>query len=348
MSEIALLENLLRIYSPSGDERQAVEYLTAEMDRRGYAAHIDAAGNAVGSIGDGPREIILLGHIDTVPGFIEVRREDGKLFGRGAVDAKGPLACFTAAAVILGKRSGWRITVIGAVGEEASSPGAKAIVGQYRPEMVVIGEPSGWDHVCLGYKGSAWFRYQVARPLAHTAARTESACEAAVAFWNSVVAWSQERNAGQERAFYQLTPTLRGMRSGSDGFLDTADLSIGFRLPPDTLPDDLAVQLQTLRGEYGQLEMIDSVLPYRAEKNTHLVRAMLAAIRSAAGQPAFSLKTGTADMNIVAPVWHCPAVAYGPGDSDLDHTPNEHIEIAEFDRSVQVLRFALDQLTQTP
>ncbi len=37
------------------------------------------------------------------------------------------------------------------------------------------------------------------------------------------------------------------------------------------------------------------------------------------GEPRFVYKTGTADLNIVAPVWKCPAVVYGPGDSNLDH-----------------------------
>ena len=45
--------------------------------------YLDAlAGNS-----DGPREIVLLGHIDTVPGHIPVRIEDGVLHGRGSVDA---------------------------------------------------------------------------------------------------------------------------------------------------------------------------------------------------------------------------------------------------------------------
>jgi [amino group carrier protein]-lysine/ornithine hydrolase len=344
-NEIGILEGLLRAYSPSGQERGAVEFLTAEMTRLGFSAHIDAAGNAVGSFGEGQREIVLLGHIDTVPGQIAVRAEDGKLYGRGSVDAKGPLACFTAAAARVGARPDWKITVIGAVGEEANSPGAKAIVDKYRPEMVIIGEPSGWDHICLGYKGSAWFHYQVNRPLAHTAAKAESACEAAVGFWNRAVAFCQERNTGQERAFFQLTPTLRGMKSSSDGFNDNAEVMVGFRLPPDLTPKTLAQQIQGLVGEYGQLEMVDWVLPYRAEKNTPLVRAFLAAIRAAGGLPAFSLKTGTADMNIVAPAWGCPAAAYGPGDSDLDHTPNEHIQIAEFEQGVTVLEAALRILT---
>ena len=46
------------------------------------------------------------------------------------------------------------------------------------------------------------------------------------------------------------------------------------------------------------------------------------------------LKTGTADLNIVAPAWGCPALAYGPGDASLDHTPNEHIHLSEFLKSV--------------
>ena len=345
MSEIEILRQLLLRFSPSDQEGEAVAWLTAEMARLGFQSQVDPAGNAVGSLGHGPKEIVLLGHIDTVPGFIDVRFEDGKLYGRGAVDAKGPLACFTAAAARVGARPGWKITVIGAVGEEAKSPGAKAILDQYRPEMVIIGEPSGWDHVCLGYKGSAWFNYRAVRPLAHTAAKVESACETAINFWNSITAWCSQRNAGQERAFFQLTPTLRRMHSASDGFSESAEFQLGFRLPPEVQPEELFAQLQAMTGEFGQIEVVDSVPPYRAEKNTALVRAFLAGVRAEGGTPAFSLKTGTADMNIVAPVWGCPAVAYGPGDSNLDHTPNEHILVAEFEHGVAVLEKTLLQLT---
>jgi len=345
MPEIDILQNLLQRYSPSGEEAAAVGWLVDEMMSLGFAAQADPAGNAVGSFGSGPKEIVLLGHIDTVNGFIDVRVEDGLLYGRGAVDAKGPLACFTAAAARVGARPGWKITVIGAVGEEATSPGAKAILNHYRPEMVIIGEPSGWDHICLGYKGSAWFHYTVQKAREHTAARADSACEIAVNYWNRVAEMCAARNAGQERAFFQLTPTLRGMSSSSDGFIDQASLQIGFRLPPDLQPDELDALLRQMLEHEAQLEMVDSVPPYRAEKNTALVRAFLSGMRACGGAPAFSLKTGTADMNIVAPVWGCPAVAYGPGDSALDHTPNEHIPIEEFYRGVDVLEKTLLNLT---
>lgn len=47
-------------------------------------------------------------------------------------------------------------------------------------------------------------------------------------------------------------------------------------------------------------------------------------------------------MNIVGPVWDCPIVVYGPGDSSLDHTPNEHIETDEFHRGIDVLTRTLE------
>ncbi len=133
---------------------------------------------------------MMLGHIDTVPGFIEVRREDDRLYGRGAVDAKGPLACFAAAAALAGTRDGYRFVVIGAVGEEGDSRGAQWVRDHYRPDFLIIGEPSGWERVTLGYKGSAWYEYEVKRALAHTSANVESACQAAVNFWNRVQDWN--------------------------------------------------------------------------------------------------------------------------------------------------------------
>jgi len=44
----------------------------------------------------------------------------------------------------------------------------------------------------------------------------------------------------------------------------------------------------------------------------------------------------------VGPAWGCPVVAYGPGDSRLDHTPHEHIEVAEFLRGIAVLSRVLE------
>ncbi len=76
---IDLLKGLVATPSLSGQEGNAVSYLVDRMNALGLAAHVDQAGNAVGTIGSGERHIVLLGHIDTVPGEIPVRIEDGVL-----------------------------------------------------------------------------------------------------------------------------------------------------------------------------------------------------------------------------------------------------------------------------
>jgi LysW-gamma-L-lysine carboxypeptidase len=59
------------------------------------------------------------------------------------------------------------------------------------------------------------------------------------------------------------------------------------------------------------------------------------------------VKTGTADMNVVAPHWpQTPIVAYGPGDSSLDHTPHEHIDLTEYLRAIEVLTATLQILVR--
>jgi LysW-gamma-L-lysine carboxypeptidase len=79
----------------------------------------------------------------------------------------------------------------------------------------------------------------------------------------------------------------------------------------------------------------------RTDRRSRLARGLVSAIRARGGTPRFKLKTGTSDLNILGPAWGCQAVAYGPGDSQLDHTPREHVSIAELERAVSVLELAL-------
>jgi LysW-gamma-L-lysine carboxypeptidase len=64
--------------------------------------------------------------------------------------------------------------------------------------------------------------------------------------------------------------------------------------------------------------------------------------------PKFKVKTGTSDMNVLAPHWRCPVVAYGPGDSALDHTPHEHISVQEYQQAIAVLTRTLQLLIDAP
>jgi len=138
--------------------------------------------------------------------------------------------------------------------------------------------------------------------------------------------------------------TLGGIDSGQDGFEQWARLKVGVRLPVDVPPQDWYAKLNEIAGE-AIIEPTGFAIPaWSCEKNTPLVRAFLNGIRSQGGEPRFVYKTGTADLNIVAPVWKCPALVYGPGDSSLDHTPNEHISLEDYQKAVGVLSAGLKAL----
>ena len=345
MNDFETLIGLVSRYSPSGDERGTVEWLVSRMKSLCYdQAFIDEAGNAVGVMGAGPRQVVLLGHIDTVPGEVQVREAGGVLYGRGAVDAKGPLACFTDAVAQIGAMDGWQLIVIGAVEEERDSDGARYVAGKYQPEYAVIGEPNQWDRIGLGYKGSAWAEITVRQEQRHTASGEKTACEAAVERWLAIKAFTDSFNTEKPRLFDQILPTLRGMESGQDGFEQWARLNVGARLSLDVSPEDWYDRLRLL-AEGAEIQPVGYAVPaWACEKNTRLVRAFLSGIRSQGGEPRFVYKTGTADLNIVAPVWKCPTLVYGPGDSSLDHTPEEHLSLDEYRRVVTVLREALKQV----
>jgi LysW-gamma-L-lysine carboxypeptidase len=346
---------MLRIPSVSTREAELAQFLASELASLGFESQVDAAGNAVGAAGSGP-EIVLLGHIDTVPGEVPVRIEDGRLYGRGAVDAKGPFATFICAAARLvasGEPLPFRLVLVGAVEEEAAtSKGAHYAAGRYAPAACIIGEPSGWDRLTLGYKGRLLADLRWQQPMAHSAGPGQAVAERAVAFWNAAASYCAKQNSGRARLFDQLLPSLRAISSGSDGLADWAALTLGVRLPPDVDPDELARQLTRLaEAPEGlpalELRFHDLCRAYQGDKNNALVRAMLRGVRAAGGTPGFLLKTGTSDMNVVGPVWRCPILAYGPGDSTLDHTPDEHVQLDEYLRAIDVLEAGLRAMVET-
>ena len=139
---ISLLHDLVAISSTSTKESEATAFLTGWMSEHGFDVEIDSAGNAIGRIGSGECHIVLLGHIDTVPGQIPIRIEGGELHGRGSVDAKGPLATFVCAALEAARRdASIQITVVGAVGEEhIGSVGAIQVASWPAPDLCIIGD----------------------------------------------------------------------------------------------------------------------------------------------------------------------------------------------------------------
>jgi len=187
----SLLQRLIRhdTVNPPGNERVAQEMLRTELEGAGFDCELigvePARPNLIARLAgrsDGPR-LCLLGHVDTVladasewqvdPWSGELR--DGFLWGRGALDMKGQVACEVAAACELG-RSGWRpasgeLIVIVTCDEEAGATlGAKWLCEEVpvkvRCDLIVnagAGEVLDFDGrryftVVVGEKGVFRFR----------------------------------------------------------------------------------------------------------------------------------------------------------------------------------------------
>jgi len=350
LDPFALLIGAVSRPSVSGQERLVAEYLVAQLRSFASEAFIDAAGNVVARLGRGARHVMVLGHIDTVPGEIPVRIVDNVLFGRGAVDAKGALCAAIAAAAQLSPEvlDGLTLTIIGAVEEEApSSKGARYAVTAYpKPDLVIIGEPSGWDAMTIGYKGRLVIKLSCERANFHSARDETTAAELLVAAWLSLKAWADGVNEGTDGLFDRVQLSLQGINGDSNGLSQRADAVVGLRLPPKLSPQAAEKAVRDCLAPYPGLSLsfAGHESAYRSPKDTPLTRALRIAIRAAGGKPRLIVKTGTSDMNVVAPYWDVPMLAYGPGDADFDHRPDEQLPLAEYQRAIDVLQLALVRL----
>lgn len=341
--ELLLLREMLEIYSPSEQEEEISNYLCAKFRQFGFRTYQDSVGNVIGYIGQGEHEVVLLGHMDTVGGFLPVKQVEGQLYGRGSVDAKGPLATFICAALRAAAEAKVRIVVIGVVEEETSSRGARSLVGGFSPDYVVIGEPSHWEHITIGYKGRLLVKYLLSSRVRHSSAEGPSASERAVTFWNQLIDYVDRLNDRERNRFHTLDPYLRRITSDAGAFAEEVMMDISLRVPFGVDIPAFKEHLRALAGE-AAVGFSGEDDPYRCGKNNRLVRAFLKGIRAHEGHPLFKLKLGTSDMNTVGPVWRCPIVAYGPGDSSLDHTPEEHVAIEEYYAAIDVLTETLKRL----
>jgi len=117
---------------------------------------------------------------------------------------------------------------------------------------------------------------------------------------------------------------------------------LNFRVPPGV---DIAV-LQKAVSEHVrpgvEVEFLRATRGFSGGRSTPLVKAFTRAFGQAAIRPRYVVKKGTSDMNTLATTWRdVPMVAYGPGDSALDHTDVERIGAAEYRTARNVLADAV-------
>ncbi|MBS3787264.1 M20/M25/M40 family metallo-hydrolase [Candidatus Bipolaricaulota bacterium] len=338
----SLLREMLEIYSPSGKEEKLVDFLQPVMEGLGYHTRRDKTGNLIGRTGRGNTKVLLLGHLDTVEGKIPVRESAGNIYGRGAVDAKSPLAAFIGAGSQFAGSSKVEVTVVGVVEEETSSKGAHAARDVLSPDYVVVGEPSSWNGITLGYRGSIQLSYSHSVSKTHRGEGTPLPAEEAVSFFHLL-----RKNFGSgPTGFNSNDVRLTDITTEKEPFRDSVDMILDIRTSNDFDREKLREFIKNHRGQ-ASVETTRGIPPVRSSKRSRLVSALIGGIREVGGKPSFKLKTGTADMNILAESWEVPIVAYGPGDSSLDHTPDEHLELEELSRAREVLAKALRRLEES-
>lgn len=355
---VRLLARMLETYSPTGKEEEISNLLVQEMERLGLRSRRDGAGNAIGEAGSGGPTVLLVGHMDTVPGWIPVRLEGDQLYGRGAVDAKAALAAMVVAASLLSKEGfQGRVVVAGAVDEEGIGRGVRHLLeSKIAPDYAIFGEPSGVDNITIAYKGSLHLKITCETEAGHSSAPWlfENAVEKAFKVWNQIkgIRLDQERSGSH---FYSVTHCLTGIRGG--GSFSTVpsacEALIDIRIPPRITPRLMMEEVERVIGRYRsenpgvhvRVDVEDACEPYEANKNSPLVHSLSFAIRRVRKrQPTLLRKTGSGDMNLFGASTGIPVVTYGPGDSHLDHTPNEHIDLKEYLDSIQVYYEAMKKL----
>ncbi|MEM2099337.1 MAG: M20/M25/M40 family metallo-hydrolase [Candidatus Bathyarchaeia archaeon] len=358
---VQLLTDLLRIYSPSGKESEIAEFLTKEMGKLGFQVRKDAVGNVIGEIGQGEPTILLCGHMDTIAGNLPVRVENYKIYGAGAVDAKGPLAAMIVAAATLARESALksRLVLVAAVEEEATSKGIKHVIQQgLKADYAIFGEPSGVENITIGYKGSLHLKITCKTETGHSSSPWfyENALEKGFDLWQQI------KNAyppveKQESPFHAVTACLVKLvgGKGNSKVPSECEMRVDIRVPPQFTVAQVFSIFQNVIRQWQEANpkvrvkvvVVDQNEAFEVDKNSLLVKAMSYAIRKVTQKPATLLrKTGTGDMNILGRAMNIPIVTYGPGNSHLDHTKDEHIDIREYLAGIEVYKETILKLSE--
>jgi len=360
---VRFLTNLLGIYSPSGKEEDAANYLVAEMNNMGFEVGKDDIGNVIGVVGVGDPVILLCGHMDTVAGHLPLRIEEGKIYSRGAVDAKGPLAAMIVAASAAGKEPGFKgkILVASVVEEEATSRGVRHLITQgIEADYAIFGEPSGIENITIGYKGQIQLKIVCKTETGHSSTpwMFDNALEKAYELWEQIKNASSYPSLDPSASPYNavtacLVKVVGGRATSVVPF--EVEMNLDIRVPIQFSTAQVYEQIEKIIMKYHaanpkvsvKATVQDTVEPFEVNKASPLVHILSSSVRKVLNKPATLLhKTGTGDMNILGKAMNLPIVTYGPGDSHLDHTLNEHIVISEYLNAIAVYRETILKLSE--
>ena len=336
MDPVSFLFDLVRVPSPSGDEGPAAEVLAEALLRLGWErSWIDPVGNVLASRGDGLSRVALFGHLDTVPGGPEPIIRGGQVWGRGSVDAKGPLCAMAVAGsrVELPPRVG--LVLVAAVGEEVDSRGARHALASGQLEgvrAVVVGEPTGTDGVALSYRGRVLLRLSDSDGGAHRS------CDSGPLTRVLMGASRVISHVSHLEGFSSAVVHMEGEESGGRSARVTLDLRVPVGASALALVEELVPMASGVR-----VELLEVVEPHSVGAGDPVVSCLRGSIRGVGHNPRMLAKLGTCDFNVLAPLG-VPMGVYGPGDPRLDHSDQERLDVGDYLRSIEVLSDAIPRI----
>ncbi len=372
---VEFARRLMQTPSPSGEEGDAAALVQEEMRRLGYdEVRADEVGNVIGLIrGKGSQRgsanghsVMLNTHLDHVsPGDLALWTDspfsatvrDGAIYGRGAVDIKGPMACQVHAGGLLlaaGLRPAGDLYVVGAVLEERGGLGSQHLARTLKTDRAVIGEPSS-NTLRRGHRGRVGLVVEVRGRAAHASvpARGVNPHYGLAAFLTRLE--NLPMPAQEPFGPSSVAPTLYSTDNTSPNVIpSTARVALDWRNIPVQSPNDILAALRPLLQESlraslpegatgevrvdtenltsytGIVEDFPSIFPSFAlgEDDPALLTARRA-LEELLGRPfppdIWSFATDGGHLMAVG----VPTVGFGPGDETQAHVADEHIEIAE-------------------
>lgn len=366
---IDLARALIRAPSPSGAEGPAAQVLLGAFHRLGFdRAWIDEAGNVIGMFerGEGPT-VMLNGHLDTVPTGdpslwphppLDGEIADGRLWGRGASDMKGSLACMAVAAAAAAEH-GFQgtLSVTGVVQEEVGGLGARWLGETSSPDVIVLGEPSKLA-LKLGHRGRLEVDVHLPGKIAH-AAKPELGENALyrAARWLARLE-ELELPSGGPLTGSTATPTrlVSLPADGSNVVPGEAVITVDYRNLPSDPPDDVLARLQALDpdatlelseenavSESGTVQLtFPRVNPaYLAPGENRWTNATRESLREILPRHGLAFEEGTWWFATDAPFLAesgAVVVGFGPGEEELAHTTRESVRLDALDVATEVYR----------
>jgi acetylornithine deacetylase/succinyl-diaminopimelate desuccinylase family protein len=351
LDPVALLQGLIRIPSvnPEGDPgvsdpgeariAVALEKLLQELGAKVSLREVlPGRPNVVARFpsdrADKPR-LLLAPHLDTVsvvgmtidPFSGEVR--EGKIWGRGASDTKGPMASMLTALARVREvipTMSHEIWFAGLVGEESGQYGAKALASREHFDFVIAGEPTDLKTV-HAHKGSLWVTLTAHGKAVHASAPELG--ENAIYKMTSAIERIREQVIPEiSKTTHPLlghsTLSVGTIRGGSKTNIvpDHCEATLDIRIIPGTDPLQIINLIENV-AHGVQVEHLGSA-PLFTDPEHHLVLKLSALGASPVGAPWFCDAAVFAAKGI-------PAVALGPGSIAQAHTADEFISVADLE-----------------